>query len=211
MLRNSYTVDPNRISSGAIAQFFLGIVDRVTAPLTQPRLDLVFGGDVAPYLQTADIMDEATNRLVRGRWYRVGVLNRSPAPVPAVQVQLWKVEPPEFPIVPVTLHFMHDNPPPGTPYRLSMDVPAGQEPTVFVDVLARAEKQPVFQVIHTVPNVPRRRMPARQYAIALRVTGQYAREAIRHFSVGLNEDGEVTMVAVAQPRWWQRGPLRPQR
>src|SRR5262244_1732631 len=100
-----------------ISLFLLGIVDRVRQLFTRPRLDLVFGGDVPPYLHTYPILDGATGRQIRGRWYRVGVLNHSAVPVSDVQVQLLKVEPVSFSIQPVTHHFKDDNPRRGTPYR----------------------------------------------------------------------------------------------
>lgn len=144
-----------------ISLFLLGIVDRVTRPFARPRLDLVLEGDVPPYLHTYPIWDAATGRQIRGRWYRVGILNHSEVPVSEVQVQLWKVEPVPFPIQPVTLHFKDDNPESGMPQRLSIEVPAGRhDPTAFADVLAQYEGQPAFEVLHTVPNVPLRHIPA---------------------------------------------------
>jgi len=193
-------------SPRSIALFLLEIVDRVTRRFMRPRLDLVFGGDLPPYLHTYPIMDGATGKLVRGRWYRVGVLNRSRVPVSDVRVQLWKAEPVPFPIQPVTLHFKDDNPGPGTPARLSIDVPAGpREPTVFVDLLAQREKLPFFQVLHTVPNVPHGSMLARQSTLTLRVTGHDARGRMRRFTAGLNESNELTMAAADKLSWWRRG------
>lgn len=194
-----------------ISLFLLGIVDRVTRPFTRPRLDLVFGGDVPPYLHTYPIWDAATGRQIRGRWYRVGILNHSEVQVSEVQVQLWKVEPVPFPIQPVTLHFKDDNPESGMPQRLSIEVRAGRhDPAAFVDVLAQYERQPAFEVLHTVPNVPLRHIPAGQYTFTIRVTGRDARGSMRRFTVGLNEHNELTMANADQPAWWQRGPLRRQ-
>lgn len=203
-------MDENRIPK-TIALFFAEIVDRVTRPFTRPRLDLVFGGDVPPYLHIYPIWDAATGRQIRGRWYRVGVLNPSAGPVSDVQVQLWKVEPVPLTIHPLTLRFKDDNPESGTPRRLSIEVPAGSvDPTVFVDVLAQYERQPAFEVFHTVPNVPLRHLPAGQYTFTIRVTGRDARGRMRRFTVGLNENNELTMANADQAGWWQRGPLRRQ-
>ena len=189
----------------AIALFLLGIVDRIARPFTRPRLDLVFGGEVPPYLHTYPIWDAATGRQIRGRWYRVGVLNRSGVPVSDVQVQLWKVEPVPFPIQPVTLRFKDDNPERGTPQRVSIEVPAGMsDPTAFVDVLAQYERQPAFEVLHTVPNAPLRHVPAGQYTLTIRVTGRDARGIMRRFTVSLNENRELTMANADRQRWWRQ-------
>ena len=188
-----------------ISLFVLGIVDRVTQLFMRPRLDLVFGGDVPPYLHTYPIWDAATGRQIRGRWYRVGVLNHSKVPVSEVQVQLWKLEPVPFPLQPVTLHFKDNNPESGRPQPRSVDVPAGRhDPTAFVDVVSQYERQPAFEV-HTVPNVPLRHIPAGQYTLTIRVTGRDAGARTRRFAVGLNEHNELTMANADQPVWCHYG------
>jgi len=194
-----------------ITQSLAEMVARVTRPFTRPRLDLVFRGDVSPYLHTYPILDGATGRQIRGRWYRVGVLNHSAVPVSDVQVQLLKVEPVSFSIQPVTLHFKDDNPRRGTPYRHSIVAAAGtSDPTVLVDVLAQYERQLAFEVLHTVPNVPLRHMPAGNYTLTIRVSGREARGQTRRFAVGLNENSELTMANADRQSWWRRGPLRRQ-
>ena len=60
---------------------------------------------------------------VDGRWFRVGVLNRSTAPILDVTVQLVAVEPSGFVhTVPLTLHLMRDNPPPGQPNKETFEI-----------------------------------------------------------------------------------------
>jgi hypothetical protein len=82
--------------------------------LKRHQLDLVFRGPVEPYLMTGHMWLQTTNAPVDGRWFRVGVLNKSSVAITGVSVHLVSVDPPGVVhTVPLRLHLMHDNPPPG--------------------------------------------------------------------------------------------------
>ena len=183
-------------SAEKVAAFVtLGLIDRVWSrrPFRRRRLDLCFLGAVPPYLMTGHIFRSDTGAPVNGRWFRVGVINRAPSRIDNVCVQLVSVEPPHFVhAVPLPLHLMHDNPPPGEPNLRTFPVePGGDTPTAFVDVVSKVVGQPELQVEHTVPAVLQM-YPARSYTFVLKVTAPFQKSRSRSFSVGLDDQGELT-------------------
>jgi len=162
-------------------------------PFRRHRLDLCFEGGRPPYLMTGHIFDSATGQPVNSRWFRVGVMNRSSSRIDDVCVQLVSVDPPDLvPVVPVPLHLMHDNPPPGQPNLQTFSVePGGDTPTQFVDVVSKVVGQPTIQIEHTVAAVAKL-FPARSSIFALKISAPYERSRIRRFSVGLDVQGELT-------------------
>ena len=56
--------------------------------LRRRQLDPVFRGPLEPYLMTGHMWLKGTNVPVDGRWFRVGVLNKSSTAITGVSVQL---------------------------------------------------------------------------------------------------------------------------
>ena len=162
---------------------------RLPNALKRHQLDLVFRGPVEPYLMTGHMWLQGTNVRVDGRWFRVGVLNKSSAAITGVSVQLVSVDPPGVVhTVPLRLHLMHDNPPPGHPNVETFTVEPGDEPNQFVDVVSMYHGQPGIQIEHIVPAVLKI-YNAGQYTFTLRVSAPYKRSRTRAFSVGVGGGG----------------------
>lgn len=161
------------------------------------QLDLVFGGPVEPYLMTGHMWLQGTNVSVEGRWFRVGVLNKSSAAIAGVSVQLVSVDPSGVVhTVPLRLHLMHDNPPPGQPNVETFTVEPGEEPHQFVDVVSMYRGQPGIQIEHIVPAVLKI-YNAGQYTFMLRVSAPDSRSRTRAFSVGLDDGGGLTFAQLS--------------
>jgi hypothetical protein len=170
---------------------------RLPNALKRHRLDLVFRGPVEPYLMTGHMWLQGTNLPVNGRWFRVGVLNKSSAAISGVSVQLVSVDPPGVVhSVPLRLHLMHDNPPPGQPNVETFTVEPGDEPNQFVDVVSMYHGQPGIQIEHIVPAVLKI-YNAGQYTFTLRVSAPYGRSRTRAFSVGVDGGGDLTLAQLS--------------
>ena len=157
---------------------------RIPNALKRHQLDLVFKGPVEPYLMTGHMWLQGTNKPVDGRWFRVGILNKSSAAITGVSVQLVSVDPPgAVHTVPLRPHLMHDNPPPGQPYVETFKVEPGDEPNQFVGVVSMYHGQPGIQIEHIVPAVLKI-YNAGKYTFALRESAPYKRSRTRTFRWG---------------------------
>jgi hypothetical protein len=123
----------------------------------------------------------------------VGVLNRSTAPIYDVSVQLISVDPPNIvPVVALLLDLMHDNPAIGQSHVREFSVqPGGDEPTQYVDVVSKVVGHSAIQIEHIVPGVSKL-FVAGSYKFGLTVSVPYQRSRTRTFSVGLDDQGELT-------------------
>jgi len=177
------------------AFFAVEVLSRAWArrPFKRHRLDLHFAGPVPPYLMTGHTFTAVTMQPVNSRWFRVGVLDRSTAPIYDVSVQLISVDPANIvPVVPLPLHLMHDNPAMGQPHVRTFSVqPGGDEPTQYVDVVSKIVGQQAIQIEHIVPGVSKL-FAAGSYKFGLRISAPYQRSRMRAFSVGLDDQGELT-------------------
>jgi hypothetical protein len=187
-------MDENDYLAKVSAELITSTAGRAWArnPFKRHRLDLVFRGLKEPYLMTGHIFIAGTNIRIDGRWFRVGVLNRSTAPISDVTVQLIAVDPPGVVhTVPLTLHLMHDNPLQGQSNKETFTVQPGDEPTQFVDVVSMGINQQALQIEHIVPGVLKLYTPG-QYTFTLRVSAPYKPPRTRVFIVGLDDVGGLT-------------------
>ena len=72
-----------------------------------------------------------------------------------------------------------------------MNHPRGDTPTQFVDVVSKVVGSPAIQIEHTVPAV-QRLFPAWPYTFTLRIAAPFQESQTRSFSVGLDDEGELT-------------------
>jgi hypothetical protein len=173
-----------------VAYFGLGVLDRVVTWLRwrfgPPPLDLVFKGDQEPYLMT-DGLKTLVDRPVKGRWYRVGVVNRTQITIDGVEVTAERLTPRKLPGLPKTLHWMDDNTP---PFQATSSVPPDRKPSKYVDVVSQREAKPLFELRHITPGVDPF-FPAGRYELTLQVRGEVGRSRPRTFILDLDDSGEL--------------------
>src|SRR5487761_132940 len=138
----------------AIADIALGLSAKAIAAanrtLRPSPLDIVFERDLPGCVHGGPVYNVATGQKLPAEWLRVGITNRS-GTVENVRVQALRLKPDTLGVLPIELHRMHDNPPPGSAYEQAVTVPASKTPIVFADVVAHIHGAPVFQLIHKVP------------------------------------------------------------
>jgi len=183
-------LDVNEVISGTIVRFVNEFLTWITWPLRGPALDLVFDRDREPYLMTSHIFNMATGVPINARWYRVGVVNHWRSTIEEVRVTAERLTPPNLPGLPQVLHLMHDNPPPGTPFRDQFSVPHGRTPSCYVDVVSKVIGQDIFQLEHITPGVTKQ-FPAGRYEIVLLVRGRGTKSRQRTFILDLDNSGEL--------------------
>jgi hypothetical protein len=171
------------------------LIDRVLRIRRGTRLDLVFEGNRAPYLQEGHIMVLRPGLEpidVNGRLYRVGVRNLTRGTVDDARVTLVALDPPAIDTLPLTLHRKDDNPQQALEaYQDTFSVhPGGPEPDVYVDVLLKVDGQNGIHIEHIAQGVSRQIQP-RRYRLTLRVSGRDSKPLDRYFIADLDDRGRL--------------------
>ena len=176
-----------------IADVALGLGDRAVRAanrtLRPSPLDLVFDVSLAGCVHGGPVYNAATGQRLNAEWFRVAITNSSAHVIEGVRVQAISLKPDTLGTLPVQLHRMHDNPPPGQPYEQATIVPVSKTPVVFADVVSHIDGSPVFQMLHSVPAIEPW-FPVGSYELVLSVTGQDVKPRERTFTLALI-DGRI--------------------
>jgi hypothetical protein len=130
-----------------------------------------------------------------GTLYRVGVRNATADPIQHVTVEVTNIQPNPPPFLPVRLHIMHDNPPPGGQFQNSFKLDADQ--TEFIDVVDIVNRQgaPQFLLKHIIPNLQPHNLLGPASELTIRARGQNHPPESRTFAI-MNVGGVFTLVSI---------------
>jgi hypothetical protein len=154
--------------------------------IQSPRLGIVLETG-KPYLQQNYSTLNVAPFVIHGTLftYRIGIINKGDSTISDVEVKLTNIKecPPNFNATGGHLHWEHDNPPEGQPYRTNKSIPPTTQQdnsdAVFVDVLQyflphklEEIQYAQLQVCHVVPLVPTR-IPLRRYQLTITAHDQH--------------------------------------
>jgi hypothetical protein len=193
--------DQARFAVAAVFETGAQIISRAPRRRPKPRIELVFRGDFDPYLMTQGILHGGSP--VAGRWFRVGVLNRTSESISGVEVGLTHIDPPIYPPLPVTLHRKGDDPPPTGRWSPIFDLPPGKEPTQFVDVVVQIPGDPELQIVQINKQIVTK-MPSQPCRLTLTVGSPSDPATDTDFVVSFRE-GVLQFAKAPRPRSWWSG------